>query len=222
MCLNVCLHKCHSAYMQDKQLMDEQQIHKPTICSSKLTTKTNIPCGFPGKYLHSDNNWYCGHHLPKKECTICFENCTMNNTTVLNCAHVFHTQCLKRWVRRGSMTCPLCRTELPTSLDIPWFRMTTCFRSAEFSVLPPYHPELMSEVVIDFFIASGMTFTNILQLQFEKPNVYWEFANLVRYWLQFGNADTDTISKSVARKFKSFAKKHSVEHVLRNNFARIL
>ena len=31
-------------------------------------------------------------------------------STQLSCAHVFHTRCLRRWVRRGGpVTCPLCR-----------------------------------------------------------------------------------------------------------------
>jgi len=187
-------------------------------CSSKLVTNNASQCRFHGKYLHTDNKWYCGHHVPRPDCAICLEPCTMSDITILDCSHSFHTHCLKRWIRRGSLTCPLCRTTLPSSFDIPWFRMTSCFRSNEFTVLPMYHPDLMSEHVIDFFLESGMTFNNVLQLQFDKPDVYWEFANLVRYWLKFGSADTHVISKVVARKFISFARKNNLEHVYRNNF----
>ena len=187
-------------------------------CSGQLKTNPERPCKFQGKYIHTNNQWYCGHHLPRENCSVCLEPCTMNEMTVLDCSHTFHTHCLKRWVRRGSMTCPLCRSVLPDKFDIPWFRMTTCFRSAEFIVLPIYHPDLMSENVIDFFLESGMSFNNVLQLQFENPSVYWEFANIVRYWLQFGNADTNEISKVVKRKLFPFAKKYSLERVLHNIF----
>ena len=76
----------------------------------------------------------------------------------------------------------------------------------------------MSEQVLDFLFLSGMSFDNILQLQFEEPDVYWEYANLVRYLSKFGNYEAEVIINVVGRKFKPFAVKYSLQNVLLNNF----
>lgn len=136
----------------------------------------------------------------------------------MGCEHTFHTSCIQKWVKSGHFTCPLCRQELPVEFDIPWFKMTGSFRRDEFVVKPKHHPKLMSEKVLDFLFVSGMSFDNILQLQFEEPDLYWEYANLVRYLLKFGNYEADVIISMVGRKFKPFAVKHGLENVLLNNF----
>ncbi|XAR70118.1 hypothetical protein NMG60_11026878 [Bertholletia excelsa] len=37
-----------------------------------------------------------------------------------NCRHVFHLQCLDRWVDEGQVTCPLCRSMLLPPNISPW------------------------------------------------------------------------------------------------------
>ena len=54
-------------------------------------------------------------------CSICMEDLTPETgRQFLNCGHMFHEDCLKKWVRSGGggrskLTCPMCRT----SVDIP-------------------------------------------------------------------------------------------------------
>ena len=40
------------------------------------------------------------------DCSICYSN--INNPCILNCKHVFHKFCIKKWYDKNS-TCPLCR-----------------------------------------------------------------------------------------------------------------
>ena len=42
------------------------------------------------------------------ECPICLE-CDDDSFTKLNCNHMFHTKCIKIWLRNHN-TCPYCRT----------------------------------------------------------------------------------------------------------------
>lgn len=47
-------------------------------------------------------------------CSVCLE-CIESNDLVrelCNCKHVFHQECLDRWVDEGHVNCPLCRTIL--------------------------------------------------------------------------------------------------------------
>ena len=58
---------------------------------------------------------------PQQECAICMatidskqqnkSNSSSSDITTTACAHVFHTACLKRWLKHSD-TCPLCRTQL--------------------------------------------------------------------------------------------------------------
>merc|ERR1719379_2480807 len=41
------------------------------------------------------------------ECSICADK-VLESATELNCGHVFHTLCLREWMRRKG-TCPTCR-----------------------------------------------------------------------------------------------------------------
>ncbi|KAK4551100.1 hypothetical protein RGQ29_032539 [Quercus rubra] len=48
------------------------------------------------------------------ECSVCL-NCVERSHEIrelCNCYHVFHKECLDRWVDEGQVTCPLCRTLL--------------------------------------------------------------------------------------------------------------
>lgn len=45
-------------------------------------------------------------------CAICLETVGRCKKFSLNCNHVFHKQCLSRWIHKGNDTCPLCRGEL--------------------------------------------------------------------------------------------------------------
>lgn len=46
------------------------------------------------------------------ECVICLDNISRQNIVYdLGCQHVFHKQCIDKWVHYGS-TCPLCRNDI--------------------------------------------------------------------------------------------------------------
>jgi len=46
-----------------------------------------------------------------KECVICLNNFEENEKVVtLPCLHIFHSNCVKDWLRKGSPECPICKT----------------------------------------------------------------------------------------------------------------
>lgn len=46
------------------------------------------------------------------ECSICMER--VCRACALDCSHVFHRRCIRRWLLRGTDSCPLCRRGLST------------------------------------------------------------------------------------------------------------
>ena len=45
-------------------------------------------------------------------CSICISPIARGGTRLEVCNHVFHEVCLVKWLRRGSVTCPMCRSDL--------------------------------------------------------------------------------------------------------------
>lgn len=46
-----------------------------------------------------------------QECPICFTNCSGSDSLALECSHVFHRECLKKWVEENP-SCPVCRNPM--------------------------------------------------------------------------------------------------------------
>ena len=53
--------------------------------------------------FHSDNK-------NTKECVICLD--TVNHGKILTCFHVFHEECIRKWVCEVKAECPLCKNDL--------------------------------------------------------------------------------------------------------------
>ena len=50
----------------------------------------------------------------KKKCLICLENFkTGDNSIILNCMHIFHSECAKNWMKYKGF-CPLCKIKIKT------------------------------------------------------------------------------------------------------------
>ena len=47
-----------------------------------------------------------------RQCPICWSDFLRNDfVTTLHCneMHIFHTECIEQWIRKGQNSCPLCR-----------------------------------------------------------------------------------------------------------------
>ena len=52
----------------------------------------------------------CSPHETKVygECSVCLEDMTSNsNIVALECAHIYHEECIKKWLKKNSV-CPVC------------------------------------------------------------------------------------------------------------------
>ena len=48
----------------------------------------------------------------KKRCTICLENFVKYNKIInLSCLHMFHDECIKKWLKKNNY-CPICKNEV--------------------------------------------------------------------------------------------------------------
>lgn len=64
-----------------------------------------VPIIFPKASEYTDS----------KECSICFNNIKSYHNGILPCGHMFHSDCILKWIERSS-TCPLCRQSLKWTL----------------------------------------------------------------------------------------------------------
>lgn len=56
-----------------------------------------------------------GRHDSSSKCVICMEEMlTGCEVTPMPCSHIFHGDCITKWLSHSSHTCPVCRFELPT------------------------------------------------------------------------------------------------------------
>ncbi|KAJ8765710.1 hypothetical protein K2173_014832 [Erythroxylum novogranatense] len=52
-------------------------------------------------------------HRPASECAVCLSEFHEGESVRgLRCGHVFHKDCLDKWLQQGFATCPLCRTQV--------------------------------------------------------------------------------------------------------------
>ena len=71
---------------------------------------------------HSELTYLSDEEIPNDTvCYICFEGITNsiedNRVVRLECNHIFHENCIRRWFQRSN-TCPTCRTSVGTTSDI--------------------------------------------------------------------------------------------------------
>ncbi|XVE64572.1 hypothetical protein DITRI_Ditri07aG0111100 [Diplodiscus trichospermus] len=83
------------------------------------TIKKNLPILEYGHFIKrfGDNEQAENHNTV---CTVCLESMEKSDEIreLCKCYHVFHKECLDRWVNEGQVTCPLCRCTLyPEPVD---------------------------------------------------------------------------------------------------------
>lgn len=53
-----------------------------------------------------------------KECNICMDEYTLGNDVIhLDCKHIFHKECIKNWLLKEKVTCPVCRKDIRETLE---------------------------------------------------------------------------------------------------------
>ena len=93
----------------------------------------------PPNWIRTRPDW---RSQMKVVCVICTELLLINShISVCSCGHVFHEECLFKWIRTGQLTCPQCRCKLKekeivkrlylTEFDITSSQTSSDFRSIE-------------------------------------------------------------------------------------------
>lgn len=110
---------CWTLRLRDRSLsspssaFDEAELRPPTVASFQMIRDNLILTTFGD----------ITERLPESRildtCAVCLNQLSMQDevTELRNCCHVFHSECIDRWVDRdhdNHMTCPLCRAPLLT------------------------------------------------------------------------------------------------------------
>lgn len=93
----------------------EAQMSRMDGTLTELVTRTRILereiIGNTIDHMRIRNN-LSSFHLPVeyngKECSICLDDLSLGDHSILPCKHIFHDNCIRSW-RRYKRTCPLCR-----------------------------------------------------------------------------------------------------------------
>ena len=177
------------------------------LCEGYRKT-TQKCCTYRGKYNHN-GHWFCGKHIPLNDCSICFEDIIKTKEIILDCAHKYHKECLAKWVFKGHFTCPLCRKQLPDCLELKWYELDGVVLPENFHILPKYHHQLYNMDILNFTNDCCLSYNMYMILNYEQPDLFCEFANLVRYWIHLNtNIQKTIVTENMARKFETFAKKY--------------
>merc|ERR1712129_479432 len=88
---------------------------------------------------HLEYNAKLGEEIGITQCSICIEDFedaqSVSKTNCSPAAHMFHTECLRRWTRNAG-TCPLCRESLLPDLEVPAVDMELRHVVAPLQVVP--------------------------------------------------------------------------------------
>ena len=82
------------------------------LCTAVL--RSGNPCQSTAKYDGPHNATLCGRHIRtcgREDCAVCLtEIRTKASCKMLGkCGHAFHKRCIRNWLSRGVLTCPVCR-----------------------------------------------------------------------------------------------------------------
>ncbi len=80
--------------------------------SCSAVKKNGAPCTFRAK-----ENGLCGVHSNSEgDCPVCYDSMRKNNSIKLECGHVFHKKCMRKWLSSSKRTCPLCRDNITSDV----------------------------------------------------------------------------------------------------------
>lgn len=83
-----------------------------TLCTAHL--KSGQPCLAHGKFDGPGGAKLCGRHIRAfdgGDCAVCLDPiATKVSCKILGkCGHAFHKRCIRQWLNRGVLSCPVCR-----------------------------------------------------------------------------------------------------------------
>lgn len=90
------------------------------------TCSAPTKCGEPCKKKVPFQGIRCHHHIGDivGECSICMESIKKTDKRSLKCHHVFHEQCIHKWLSMkrmdGCKQCPNCRADVTDRKTLNW------------------------------------------------------------------------------------------------------
>jgi hypothetical protein len=97
--------RCH---ITPRQLLDDE--YKKGILPNEIVEMIVKPILSYNKFKEETNHFECAKQC--QECCICLEPINMKSHTLLECGHVFHTECIMKNCTIRNNRCPYCRQEV--------------------------------------------------------------------------------------------------------------
>ena len=89
------------------------------ICQA-VVRATQKPCRYRAKHMGPDGERVCGKHVAstRGDCAICLSgiHSAAGHRVLDKCGHGFHTRCVRTWLAKGVLTCPVCRAPCVSEL----------------------------------------------------------------------------------------------------------
>lgn len=104
---------------------------------------------------------FCRYHSNYGDCGICFENVSFRQKHVTKCAHLFHKNCINRWLLQKKQ-CPICREKCDTGLPIV----------RDYLRVLKYRPSYIPIFIVEFSQPHDLQITNSQYLEVFDGEMY--------------------------------------------------
>lgn len=106
---NTMLNSLMSVFLEGGTMVNPQEFEDVKVTLNKDEFES-LDCKIISNENFKDYN--------NKECNICMDEYNVNDVVIhLDCTHIFHKNCIKNWLLKEKVTCPVCRKDIRETLE---------------------------------------------------------------------------------------------------------